>query len=184
MFHYRKQLFYPIHVERQDPAFAKLLFEDYAGRNSELSAAIQYLNHRSNMTNRHVRDLLGLIAAEELGHMELLAAAISKLGGPPLTCVNSQGAPWVLNYIDQTVDSLNMLRVDIQFETRSVALYQQHLEATEDPNMKKMLNFLISREGVHKRLLQRALLLFKDNGPAEELNKLIYDYKMSLQVLE
>ncbi|WP_088188128.1 manganese catalase family protein [Desulfosporosinus sp. FKA] len=184
MFHYRKHLFYPVHVERPDPGFAKLLLEHYAGRNSELTSSIQYLNQRSNMPNRYVRDLLGLIAAEELGHMELIAAAIGKLGGPPLTCANSQGAPWVLNYIDQNADHITMLQVDIQSETRAALLYQQHLESTTDPNMKKMINFLITREGVHKRLLQKALLLIRENGSPEELNELIYDYKMSLQVLE
>ncbi|WP_407313106.1 manganese catalase family protein [Desulfosporosinus sp. SB140] len=184
MFHYRKHLFYPIHVERQDPVFAKLLLEHYAGRNSELSSSIQYLNHRSNMTNRYVRDLLGLIAAEELGHMELISVAIIKLGGPPLNCVNSQGAPWVLNYIDQSVDCINMLQVDVQAEARAALLYQQHLESTSDQNMKRMINFLITREGVHKRLLQKAQVLLKDNGSSEEFNELIYEYKMSLQVLE
>ncbi|SPF49880.1 fragment of manganese-dependent catalase (part 1/2) [Candidatus Desulfosporosinus infrequens] len=37
MFNYRKRLFYPVHVERQDPIFAKVLLEHYAGRDSELS---------------------------------------------------------------------------------------------------------------------------------------------------
>ena len=184
VFNYRKHLFYPIHVERQDPIFAKVLLEHYAGRNSELSSSIQYLNHRSNMPNRYIRELLGLIAAEELGHMELIAVAIIKLGGPPLTCVNSQGAPWVINYIDQTSDSFDMLQVDVQAETRASLLYRQHLEMTTDPNMKRMINFLITREEVHKRLLQKAQKLNSESNLPEEFNELIYEYKMSLQVLE
>jgi len=184
VFNYRKQLFYPIHVERQDPMFAKVLLDHYAGRNSELSSSIQYLNHRFNMSNRYVRELLGLFAAEELGHMEIIAAAIIKLGGPPLKCVNSQGAPWVINYIDQSVDSITVLQVDVQAETRAGHLYQQHLELTNDPNMKQMINFLIVREEVHKQLLQKAQILIRDSGSPEDFNELIYDYKMSLQVLE
>jgi len=184
VFNFRKQLFYPIHVERQDTMFAKVLLEHYAGRNSELSSSIQYLNHRSNMSNRSVRELLGLFAAEELGHMELIAVAITKLGGPPLKCVNSQGAPWVVNYIDQSVDAITVLQVDVQLETRACQLYRQHLELTSDPNMKRMLNFLIGREEVHKRLLQKAQILIRDIGSPEDFNELIYEYKMSLQVLE
>lgn len=184
MFNFRKQLFYPIHVERQDPMFAKVLLEHYAGRNSELSSSIQYLNHRSNMSNRYVRELLGLLAAEELGHMEIIAVAIIKLGGPPLKCANSQGAPWVINYIDQSIDPITLLQVDMQAETRACQLYQQHLELTNDPNMKQMINFLIGREEVHKRLLQKAQILIRNIGSPEDFNELIYDYKMSLQVLE
>ncbi len=184
MFNFRKHLFYPIHVECQDPMFARVLLEHYAGRNSELSSSIQYLNHRSNIPNRYVRELLGLFAAEELGHMEIIAVAIMKLGGSPLTCINSQGAPWVINYIDQSVDWFTILQVNVQAETRAGQLYQQHLELTCDPNMKRMIKFLISREEVHKRLLQRAQILIRDNGSPEDFNELIYDYKMSLQVLE
>ncbi|MGI6119225.1 MAG: manganese catalase family protein [Desulfosporosinus sp.] len=184
MFNFRKHLFYPIHVERQDPTFAKVLLEHYAGKNSELSSSIQYLNHRCNISNRYVRELLGLFAAEELGHMEIIAVAISKLGGPPLTCINSQGVPWVINYIDQSVDVSAILKVNVQAETRASHLYQQHLGMTSDPNMKRMINFLISREDVHKRLLQRAQKLISDNGSSEDFNELIYDYKISLQVLE
>lgn len=184
MFNYRKHLFYPIHVERHDPVFARVLLEHYAGRNSELSSSIQYLNHRSNISNRYIRELLGLIAAEELGHMELIAAAISKLGGPPLTCINSQGAPWVINYIDQTTNYTDMLQMDMQAETRAILLYQQHLEMTTDQNMKRMINFLITREEAHKRLLQKAQILSPESNLSEEFNELIYEYKMSLQVLE
>jgi len=184
VFNFRKQLFYPIHVDRQDPVFAKVLLDHYAGRNSELSSAIQYLNHRSNLSNRYVRELFGLFAAEELGHMELIAVAIIKLGGPPLKCVNSQGAPWGTNYIDQSVDSIAILQLDVQTENRAGQLYQQHLELTSDPNMKLLINFLILRGEVHKRLLQKAQMFIRETRPSEDFNELIHEYKMSLQVLE
>jgi spore coat protein JC len=184
VFNYRKRLFYPVHVERQDPIFAKVLLEHYAGRDSELSSSIQYLNHRSNMSNRYVRELLGLIAAEELGHMEIISVAINKLGGQPLTYTNSESAPWVINFVDQSVDSINMLEMDVQAETRASRIYLQHLEMTSDPNMRRMINFLIGREEVHRRLLKKALKLIRETDSAEEFNKLIYDYKMSLQILE
>ena len=164
--------------------FAKVLLEHYAGRNSELSSSIQYLNHRSNMSNRYVRELLGLLAAEELGHMEIIAVAIIKLGGSPLKCINSQSAPWVINYIDQSIDPITLLQVDMQAEARACQLYQQHFELTNDPNMKRMINFLVGREEVHKRLLQKAQILIRNIGSPEDFNELIYEYKMSLQVLE
>lgn len=184
MFNFRKQLFYPVHVAERDPNFAKTLLNHYAGRNSELSSAIQYLNNCSNISNRYVRELFGLFAAEELGHMELIAAAILKLGGPPLKCINAQGAPWTLNYIDQSVDPDAVLQAAVQAENRAGLLYRKHLELTDDPNMIKMINFLVSREEVHKRLLQKAQMLIREHGSPEAFNELIYEYKMSLQVLE
>lgn len=183
VFIYHKRLFYPIHVERQDLTFANILREHYTGINSELTSALQYFNQRSNISNRHVRELLGIIAAEELGHMELIAVAINKLGGPPLTLGNAQGAPWG-NPIDQSLEVIDMLQVDIQAETKGIRLYQKHLEMTNDLNMKKMITFLISREEVHKRLLKKAQKLIRENGSPEAFNELIYDYKVSLQVLK
>lgn len=184
VFNYHKRLFYPIHVERQDQAFANVLMEHYAGIDSELSSAIQYFNQRSNISNRYVRELLGVIAAEELGHMELIAVAINKLGGPPLTLVNAKGNPWGITHIDQSLDVIDMLQMDIQAETRVSRLYLQHLEMTNDLNMKKMIKFLISRGEVHKHLLKKAQKLLRENRSPEEFTGLIYDYKMSLQVLK
>jgi len=83
VFNFRKQIFYPIHVERQDLTFAKVLLEHYAGRNSELSSSIQYINHRSNISNRYTRELLGLFAAEELGHMEINCSSNQKIKEAP-----------------------------------------------------------------------------------------------------
>lgn len=151
---------------------------------SELTSAVQYLNHRSNMPNRHIRELLGIIAAEELGHMELIAVAINKLGGSLLLYTDSQGSPWVVDYIDQSDDPVKMLQWDILAETREADLYEQHLEMTSDLNMKRLMAFLNSREDVHKRLLQKAQSLLGETGSAEEFNELIYDYKVSLQILE
>ncbi|MDQ7092014.1 hypothetical protein REC12_00195 [Desulfosporosinus sp. PR] len=38
-------------------------------KNSGMLSSIQYLNQRSDMTNRYVRALLGLIAAEEFNEL-------------------------------------------------------------------------------------------------------------------
>ena len=86
--------------------------------------------------------------------------------------------------LSEGTDSITILQVNVQAETRAGQLYQKHLELTSDPNMKRMINFLIGREEVHKRLLKRAQILILDNSSPEEFNELIYDYKMSLQVLE
>lgn len=184
MFSYRKRLFYPVHVERPDPMFAQILLEHYGGKDSEFSAATQYLNHRSNMHNRYVRELLGMIAAEELGHMEMIAVAISKLGGRPLSYVNSQGIPWNMSYVDQSLDPVIMLQADAEAEIRARHLYNQHLTMTNDPGLQRMISFLGGREDVHKHLFQKAQLLVRQGGAPEQFANLLYEYKMSLQVLE
>ncbi|TGE33552.1 manganese catalase family protein [Desulfosporosinus sp. Sb-LF] len=181
MFSYSKPLFYPVHVQHPDPMFGQVLLEHYGGKDSEYSAATQYLNHRSNMSNRHLRDLLGLIAAEEMGHMEMIAIAINKLGGPPLHYVNSQGIPWNISYVDQNLDPMAMLQADVEAEVRARILYNQHFIMTNDPGLKKMISFLGGREDVHKHLFQKAQMLIQSSAPLEQFNELIVSYKMSFQ---
>ena len=181
MFYYKKRLIYPVHVEGPDPILAKVLFEDYQ---RELRSSIHYLNRRSNISNRYVRELLGLIAAEELGHMEIISVAINKLGGSPLISDNSQSVFWGMNNIDQTLDSIAMLQLDVEAEARASQRYRRHIEFTSDPHMKRLNKFLGNREEVHRRLLQKAQTLIHKIGSPDEFNELIYEYKVSLQILE
>jgi spore coat protein JC len=182
MFTFSNRLLYPVQVERQDPKFGQILLEHYGGKDSEFSAATQYQNHRANMPNPYVGKLLGLIAAEEMSHMEMIAVAINRLGGPPLSYVNSQGTPWNITYVDQSLDPIAMLQADAEAEIRARILYNQHLTMTQDPGLKQMINFLGSREDVHKHLFQRAQGLIVQGAGAEQFRQLIYDYKASLQI--
>ena len=156
------------------------MLEHYGGKDSEYSAATQYLNHRSNMKNGYLRELLGLIAAEEMSHMEMIAVAINKLGGPPLSYVNSQGLPWNMSYVDQSLDPIAMLQADAEAEIRARALYNLHFTMTNDPSLKQMISFLGSREDVHKHLFEQAQIMLRRGAAAEEFSALIHEYTRSL----
>lgn len=184
MFSYNRPLFYPVHVQLRDPVFGQILLEHYGGKDSEYSAATQYLNHRSNMHNRYLRDLLGLIAAEEMGHMEMIAVAINKLGGAPLNYVNSQGIPWNMGYIDQNSDPIAMLQADVEAEVRAKKLYDQHLKMTNDSGLQSMIKFLGNREDVHRHLFHKAQILILQGVPHKQYIELISEYKASLQTID
>lgn len=180
MFNYVKKLLYPVHVERPDPRFGQIMLEHYGGKDSEYSAATQYLNHRSNMPNHYVRELLALIAAEEHSHMEMIAVAINKLGGPPLRYINSQGIPWNISYVDQSLDPVAMLQADAEAEIRARKLYNLHFTMTNDPSLKKTISFLGSREDVHKYLFEKAQALILQGAAPQQFSELVIEYKKSL----
>ncbi|WP_407309684.1 manganese catalase family protein [Desulfosporosinus sp. SB140] len=179
MFIFKKGLLYPVRVERPNPQFGQIMLEHYGGKDSEFSAATQYLNHRSNMPNHYVKNLLGLIAAEEKSHMEMIAVAIKMLGGPPLSYINSQGVPWNIDYVDQSLDPIAMLQADAEAEIRARALYNQHLTMTSDPGLKQMISFLGSREDAHKHLFQKAQALILKGATPDQFKQLISEYKVS-----
>jgi len=184
MFSYRRRLFFPVHVERPNPVYAQALFEHYGGKDGELATAVQYLNHRLNMPNRYVRELLGLIAAEELGHMEIIGVVINKLGGSALKLVNSQDQSWNLGCVDQALEPTAMLEADAEAERRTQALYKRQLDLADDSGLQRIFNFLAGREEVHFNLIGKAQTLVRQGGTPEEFNELIYEYRMSLQILE
>lgn len=179
MFTYKKGLLYPVHIEQPDPHFGQVMLEHYGGKDSEFSAATQYINHQSNMPNRYVKELLGIIAAEEKSHMEMIAVAIKMLGGPPLSYVNSEGVPWQIDYVDQSLDPIDMLQADAEAEIRARALYNQHLSMTSDPSLKQTIRFLGSREDVHQHLFQMAQSLILQEAKPEQFKQLISEYKLS-----
>lgn len=179
MYKYANSLLYPVEVACPDPRFGQVMFEHYGGKDSEFSAATQYLNHSYNMPNTYVRELLDLIAAEEHSHMEMVAVAIKKLGGPPLCYVDSQGMPWNLSYVDQSLDPIAMLQADAEAEIRAKQLYDLHFTMTQDPGMQDMISFLGGREDVHKHLFEKAQSMFIQGAPPEHFQKLIAEYRMS-----
>ncbi|KLU60047.1 putative manganese catalase [Peptococcaceae bacterium CEB3] len=183
MYSYRKRLFFPVHVDHPDPELGEVLLEHYAGKDSEFSAAVRYLNQRTYLTDRYLRELLGLLAAEELGHMEMLSVAVSKLG-LAARYVNSRAEPWHLGYLDPAREPKNILERAIKAEERAREKYEKTLLQLRDTGLVKMTEFLIRREEVHQRLLRQALHGLDCDERADNGRELIYAYKMSLQVLE
>jgi len=110
--------------------------------------------------------------------MEMIACAIKMLGGPPLSYVDSQGVPWNIDYVDQSLDPVAMLQADTEAEIRAQAL-SLLLTMTNDPSLKQMLSFLGSREDVHKHLFQKAQTLILQGTNPDQFKQLISEYKVS-----
>lgn len=178
MFKYLNKTFYPVQVQCPNPGYAGILMEHYGGKDSEFSAASQYLNHRLNMPNPYLSELLGMIASEELGHMEVIGIAINKLGGRP-SYVDSRGMPWNLSYVDQSLEPGLMLQADIDAEIRAKALYSRHFAMIADPGLRRLIAVLIKREEVHANLFSRAIRLLPIGKPAG-FQQLIQEYRQGM----
>lgn len=55
--------------------------EQLGGANGELKAALQYMSQSFRIKDPEIKDLFLDIAAEELGHMEMVATTINMLNG-------------------------------------------------------------------------------------------------------
>lgn len=78
MFYTDGKLQFPVRVERPDPAFARALQQAIGGIEGEIRVAMQYFFQAAGARgDARFRDLLMNTAAEELGHIEMLATAVA-----------------------------------------------------------------------------------------------------------
>ncbi len=86
MFFQEPELQYDVTVEEPDPHFAKLLQQAIGGAEGEIRVAMQYMFQAWALPPEYseFRNLLMETAAEELGHIEMLATAVTE---------NLRGAP-------------------------------------------------------------------------------------------
>ena len=96
MFFQEPELQYEVTVEQPDPHFAKLLQQAIGGQEGEMRVALQYMFQAWALPEGYeeYRNLLMETAAEELGHIEMLASAVTK---------NLRGSPKEMN--DETQDT-------------------------------------------------------------------------------
>ena len=81
MFHHVKELQFNARVSQPDPAFARLLLEQFGGANGELKAAMQYFVQSFSARQAYPQhyDVLMDIATEEFSHLEIVGATITML---------------------------------------------------------------------------------------------------------
>ena len=144
MFKHEKQLFHPVAVERPNPQYAALLQEQLGGGNGELKAAMQYLSQSFRIKDQKIKDLFLDIAAEELGHMEMVAQTINLLNGHDVDAdqvkageiqshvilglnpglINASGYSWTGDYVTVTGDLCADLLSNIASEQRAKVVYE------------------------------------------------------------
>jgi Mn-containing catalase len=79
MFLHNKRLMYTVRVDQPNPAFAKMLLEQFGGPNGELAAAMRYFTQGWNEPDEERRSMLLDIATEELSHLEMVAQTLHML---------------------------------------------------------------------------------------------------------
>ena len=65
MWIYEKKLQYPVKIKNPNPAYAKIIMDQYGGPDGELGAALRYLSQRYTMPCNELKGLLTDIGIEE-----------------------------------------------------------------------------------------------------------------------
>ena len=184
MFKHEKQLFHPVAVEKPNPQYAVLMQEQLGGGNGELKAAMQYMSQSFRIKDQEIKDLFLDIAAEELGHLEMVAQTVNLLNGHDVDAqavkageiqthvmfgltpglVNSSGSPWTADYVTVTGDLCADLLANIASEQRAKVVYEYLYRQIEDKKVRETIDFLLNREEAHNQMFREAFNKVQDSG--------------------
>lgn len=155
---YKMDLPYPkVEVEKPNDEYAKLIYEDYGGRVSELTAITQYVQQNVLLEKEYEevsKDLLG-IAEVEMHHLKILAEVLVALGAKPkYGAYNGQQFKYWNGSMDRYADSLfSIIKHSIEDELAMVSQYQSHIESIEDKYIQAVLRRIVQDEEVHIGIL-------------------------------
>ena len=184
MFYHSKELQYNARVSRPDPRFARLLLEQFGGGNGELKAAMQYMSQSFRIKDQKIKDLFLDIAAEELGHMEMVAQTINLLNGHDVDAdqvkageiqthvllglnpglINASGYSWTGDYVTVTGDLCADLLSNIASEQRAKVVYEYLYRQIDDKKVRATIDFLLNREEAHNQMFRDAFNEVQDTG--------------------
>ncbi|HWR59968.1 MAG TPA: manganese catalase family protein [Clostridia bacterium] len=183
MWIYQKKLQYPAWVEGCDLKIAKLLFAQYGGPDSELSAGLRYLSQRYSMPIPEAKAVLTDIGTEELAHWEIIATLIYKIidratpeqlkeagmgpnfveHGRDIYPADAAGVPWTAAYIQAIEDPIANLHEDLAAEQKARTTYEHLIAVTDDRGVRETLSFLREREVVHFQRFGETLRLVQEH---------------------
>ena len=188
MFKHEKQLFHPVEVERANPQYAVLRQEQLGGGNGELKAAMQYMSQSFRIKDPKIKDLFLDIAAEELGHMEMIAQTINLLNGHDVDAasvpagevqshvilglnpglINASGYSWTGDYVTVTGDLCADLLSNIASEQRAKVVYEYLYRQIGDKKVRETFGFLLNREEAHNQMFRDAFNEVQDSGSNQD----------------
>ncbi len=188
MFKHEKKLLQEVRVDRPNPNYAALLQEQLGGPQGELKSAMQYIAQSQRIKDKEIKDLFMDIAAEELCHMEMVAAAVNLLNGhhpdamnaaignveahvltglTPMLA-NASGYLWTAAYVNETGDLAADLLSDIAAEQRAKVVYQNLYRQIDDKGVKETIDFLLNREEAHNTMFREAFNKIQDSAGSQQ----------------
>jgi Mn-containing catalase len=168
-----------------DPAGAAVVQELLGGKFGEMSTFMNYtfqsFNFRARQQARPFFDLVSNIAAEEFGHIELVATTINTMltgtgakgdlpdpadllnpqqliaGGAAALVQDSNGKPWNGDYVTSTGDLVEDLTHNFFLETGARNNKLKVYEMVDHPAARALTGYLLIRGGVHQLAYARAV---------------------------
>lgn len=128
------------------------------------------------------------IAAEELGHMEMVAQTINLLNGHEVEAnqvqageiethvllglnpglINASGYSWTADYVTVTGDLCADLLSNIASEQRAKVVYEYLYRQIGDKKVRETIDFLLNREEAHNQMFRDAFNEVQESGSNQD----------------
>ncbi|ACS60592.1 catalase [Rhizobium leguminosarum] len=176
MFYTDGKLQYPVRVENPDPLFARALQQAIGGVEGEIRVAMQYFFQACGARgDPKFRDLLMNTAAEELGHIEMLATAVAmNLEGAPLKLKEQIAADPIGGAVLGGINLKNLLSAGLSampVDSDGVPFDMSHIYASG--NIAADMTANVTAESTGRVLAVRLFNMTNDPGMKDMLSFLI-----------
>jgi len=176
MFYTDNQLQHPVRVEAPDPLFARALQQAIGGVEGEIRVAMQYFFQACGARgDPKFRGLLMNTAAEELGHIEMLATAVAlNLEGAPLSLQEQAAADPVAGAVLGGINLKNLLSAGLSampVDSDGVPFDMSHIYASG--NIAADMSANVTAESTGRILAVRLYNMTNDPGMKDMLSFLI-----------
>ena len=128
------------------------------------------------------------IAAEELGHMEMVAQTINLLNGHEMEAnqvqageiethvllglnpglINASGYSWTADYVTVTGDLCADLLSNIASEQRAKVVYEYLYRQIGDKEVRETIDFLLNQEEAHNQMFRDAFNEVQESGSNQD----------------
>lgn len=156
-------------VEKENLMYAQILLQDFAGKNSEMTAINLYVYQHLSLFQNYptVSKDLKEIAETEMHHLNLLGETIKLLGGDPqyatINCVTGAKIPWTAENVNYTDNLKEMILYDINSELQAITTYREHSLLINDKYVRQLLKEIIADEKEHVKIFRGIYALICDN---------------------
>lgn len=162
-----------IHVLTTNLQYARLLMDDYAGPEGELTAILTY-GYQDVCFGQQYPDVarqLARVSLDEMHHLHALGDVIHQLGADPRyrsSRNRTSGGFYTTEVISYNTSVPQFLHMNIRGEQVAIYNYQRHMQAIADPGIRNLLRAIIAQERQHIALFESLLQSYAQTGWKEK----------------
>jgi len=141
---------------RQNPKYADILLNSFAGDAGEFTAISQYIYEHMELDRyNNISKILLSIAEEEMIHLDMLGKLIRKLG-KKVYFGSGEKTMWHGELVKYNFNSIyEMILYNIESEQKAIKGYREAIKFTQNKSIKELLERIILDEQTHIEIFNR-----------------------------